>query len=75
MKTVSCDEGHGRLPWLGHVACRGCGKLHKHQPIACTACRGMTFEVACAKCFASEARGTAPTSFEIMGEAGSPGYE
>ena len=83
---VSCDEGHGRLLWMGHVKCTTCGREYRKKPEACTVgrrvdgviivCGCEVFEVACAKCFASNQRlEAASSSFPELGELGSAGYE
>jgi hypothetical protein len=74
MKTTHCDEGHGRIAWLGHVECTDCERIHKHQPARCL-CGSMTFRAMCAKCFGVESRAScAPTSFAMSGELPVPGH-
>jgi hypothetical protein len=61
-RTVACDE-HGRLPHLGHVACRACGRIYKHRSDTGSCfCGGNTFAPACAKCAQAQAREHATAS-------------
>lgn len=84
---VTCD-GHGRLPWMGHVECATCGAQFRKQPKVCHGyivdprtrmahrCTSTVFRAECAKCYASDSRSTAAaSSFEERGELGSAGYE
>jgi hypothetical protein len=84
VRTVSCDA-HGRLAWLGHVECDACGAAYKRQPASCRGysvdpktrmarrCASTVFRAECAKCYVSETKSEAETSFEERGELGSPG--
>lgn len=73
MRTVACEENHGRLPWMGHVQCDACGRWHRHQPKTCV-CGCVIFKAGCAKCFATEQRSfAAASSFDMRGELPVPG--
>lgn len=85
-RTVTCS-GHGRLPWLGHVECVECGAAFRKQPSVChgfvvnpltrsaVRCRSTVFSAECAKCYISDTRSMAPSSYEERGEIGSAGCE
>ena len=74
---LRCVE-HGRLPWLGHVACAAsdCVFLARRMPPSnrCPHCKSVLVPC-CAKCFANIQAGYgAASSYDERGELGSAGY-